>query len=151
MGKEDFDLHRNLIFKSHALFSSTVRHIYAFIFKGVIKNSIGLYVMLYASGLIVKEHYMVRHWSSRKSTGPGCGRPWFRFQLCFFVSSASLWKEFNSLKLQGSYNDSSAYNWNVYVYIKLKEGVYVKTLQNCKGQFYYVLLYIIMCNCSCFS
>lgn len=61
----------------------------------------------------------------------------FRFQLCFRVSSVGLWKEFNSLKLYGSYNDSSAYNWNVYVYIKLKEGVYVKTLQNCKVQFYY--------------
>lgn len=137
MGKEDFDIHRNLIWKCPAPFSSTVRHTYAFIFKGVIKDSVGLYVMLYASGLIVKEHYMVRLWSSRKSTGPGCEWPWFRFQFCFFVSSISLWKKFNSLKLQGSYNDSSAYNWNVYVYIKLKEGMYVKTLQNCKVQFYY--------------
>lgn len=118
-------------------FSSTVRSTHAFLFEDEIKDSVGLYVMLYASGLIGKEHFMLRLWSGRESTGPARRRPRFRFQLCVFASFGSLCKEFNSLKLRGRYNDSSAYNWNLYVYIKLNEGVYVKTLQTCKVQFYY--------------
>jgi len=54
-----------------------VRHAYAFIFKDVIENPIGLFITLYASGLIVEEHLMMRLWYSRKSTGPGYRRPWF--------------------------------------------------------------------------
>ena len=60
-----------------AQFSSRVRHAYAFIFKDVIENPIGLFITLYASGLIVEERLMMRLWYSRKSTGPGCRRPWF--------------------------------------------------------------------------
>ena len=45
-----------------AQFSSRVRHAYAFIFKDVIENPIGLFITLYASGLIVEERLMMRLW-----------------------------------------------------------------------------------------
>lgn len=57
MGKEDLDLHRNLICKCPAQFSSTVKHTYAFIFKGVIKNSVGLCVMVYAKWIDGKRTF----------------------------------------------------------------------------------------------
>lgn len=38
-------------------FSNRVRHTYAFIFKDVVKNSIGLYVVLYVSGLILERTF----------------------------------------------------------------------------------------------
>lgn len=74
MGKDEC-LHRNLILIVFAQFSSRVRHVYIFIFKDVIENAIGLFTMLYATELIVKEHFMVRLRYSTKSTGPGCRRP----------------------------------------------------------------------------
>ena len=41
-------------------FSSRVRQAYIFIFKDVIENPVGLFIMLYASGLIVEEQFMMR-------------------------------------------------------------------------------------------
>ena len=58
-----------------AQFSSRVRHAHIFIFKDVIENPIGLFTMLYGSELIGEEHFMMRLWYSRKSTGSGCRGP----------------------------------------------------------------------------
>lgn len=107
--------------------------------------------MLYASGMIVIEHFMVRLWYSRKSTGPGRWRAWFKFQLFFFASFVNLCKQFNSLKLQVIYNNSSTYYWNSYVYVKTKWGSLCENLLKLLSVILLSLLYIRICDCYCFS
>lgn len=97
-------------------FSSRVRHAYIFIFKDVIKNSLKLSVMLYASGLILKEHFMVRLWYSRKCTGPGHRKPSLKFHLCCFASFVSLCKELNLIDISGE----TGLIIEIYMYVCIK-------------------------------
>ena len=100
MGKED-SLHKNLIYNCLCSVLQQSEEAYIFIFKDVIENPVGLFIMLYASGLIVEEQFMMRlvqqeaYWTWTQKTLVQY------FSSASFASFVSSCKELNLIETPG--------------------------------------------------